>query len=326
MRSFILKSTPVLLIVLGVLLYPRLTNYAQSPKQIAMPDATTFRVLLGVGDTEPTEWDGSVTLSGGNVTSIQGWRFADRDSSDYKSSWKASTRRAVVAGAAQKKKKAQAGPLLENGVLIGAALSSPQARFEIKTSHGAFAFAAQEIPMGASKSFLDGRVSVDRTPSTVQLTTSDEEQDFPAIAQSGDDVYVAYVEFTHGDRSKARDGIMRQEPASFDFLTRPAGGDQVMLLHFSKSRNVWDPPHAVSAPKQDVMRAAIAVDGSKRVWVLWSANQNGNFDIYPVATNNWQQTVKVIQLTWRTSMTLPNGVGNSENIQTARIVIRKQQD
>ena len=27
---------------------------------------------------------------------------------------------------------------------------------------------------------------------------------------------------------------------------------------------------------------------------------NGNFDIYPVATNNWQQTVKVIQLTWRT--------------------------
>ena len=53
---------------------------------------------------------------------------------------------------------------------------------------------------------------------------------------------------------------------------------------------------------------------------------NGNFDIYPVATNNWQQTVKVIQLTWRTSMTLPNGVGNSENIQTARIVIRKQQD
>jgi len=25
-------------------------------------------------------------------------------------------------------------------------------------------------------------------------------------------------------------------------------------------------------------------------------------------------------------MTLPNGVGNSENIQTARIVIRKQQD
>ncbi len=53
---------------------------------------------------------------------------------------------------------------------------------------------------------------------------------------------------------------------------------------------------------------------------------NGNFDVYPVATNDWQHTVKVIQLTWKTSITLPNGVGNSENIQTARVVIRKQQD
>jgi hypothetical protein len=36
----------------------------------------------------------------------------------------------------------------------------------------------------------------------------------------------------------------------------------------------------VSAPGQDVMRAAIAVDGSKRVWVFYSANRKGNFDIY----------------------------------------------
>lgn len=53
---------------------------------------------------------------------------------------------------------------------------------------------------------------------------------------------------------------------------------------------------------------------------------SGSYNIYPVATNNWQLTVKVIQLTWKTSMSLPNGIGNSENIQTARIVIRKQQD
>src|SRR5262249_8982067 len=140
--------------------------------------------------------------------------------------------------------------------------------------------AANEISLGESKAFLDGRASVDRTPSTLQLTTSIEEQDFPAIAQSGDDVYVAYVEFTHGDRSQATAGIMQREPKDFEFLRRPVGGDQVMLLHYSKSRNLWDTPRAVSAPNQDVMRAAVAVDGSKRAWVLWSANQNGNFDIY----------------------------------------------
>src|SRR5882724_5143085 len=95
MRSVILRCTPVLLVLLGFLLYPRLTQYAQESrsKQIAMPETTTFRVLLGVGDTDPTGWDGSVKVSGGQVTGIQGWRFADTDSSDYKSSWKASTRR-----------------------------------------------------------------------------------------------------------------------------------------------------------------------------------------------------------------------------------------
>lgn len=52
---------------------------------------------------------------------------------------------------------------------------------------------------------------------------------------------------------------------------------------------------------------------------------NGTFDEYPAATNNWQQTVKVVQLTWKTSRSLP-GLLNSENVQTARIVIRKQQN
>jgi prepilin-type N-terminal cleavage/methylation domain-containing protein len=51
---------------------------------------------------------------------------------------------------------------------------------------------------------------------------------------------------------------------------------------------------------------------------------NAVFGAFPVATNNWQQTVKVLQLTWKTCVTQPSGIANSENVQTARIVIRKQ--
>jgi prepilin-type N-terminal cleavage/methylation domain-containing protein len=57
---------------------------------------------------------------------------------------------------------------------------------------------------------------------------------------------------------------------------------------------------------------------------------NGTFDVYPVSIgsgSNWQSLVKVIQLSWKTSMNIcPTMVVNSEDIQTARIVIRKQQD
>jgi len=54
---------------------------------------------------------------------------------------------------------------------------------------------------------------------------------------------------------------------------------------------------------------------------------NGSFDVYQVPTNNnWQQEVKVVQLSWKTSMSIPPARITSEDIQTARIVIRKQQD
>ena len=52
---------------------------------------------------------------------------------------------------------------------------------------------------------------------------------------------------------------------------------------------------------------------------------NAVFGSFPVAVNNWSNTVKVLQLTWKTSITRPSGIANSENVQTARIVIRKQQ-
>lgn len=77
-----------------------------------------------------------------------------------------------------------------------------------------------------------------------------------------------------------------------------------------------------------------ASDGSYRVLLndcslldfkLYQRNPvGGSYDIYPAATGNWQQTVKVVQLAWKCSRTVLNGLVNSENVQTARVVIRKQ--
>ncbi len=94
--------------------------------------------------------------------------------------------------------------------------------------------------------------------------------------------------------------------------------------------------YTFDANKQRVTRTAS--DGSFKV-LLTNCNllnfglymrppTNGTFDVYPVdLTTNWQQMVKVVQLSWKTSMTIsPTSQVNSEDIQTARIVIRKQQD
>ncbi len=54
---------------------------------------------------------------------------------------------------------------------------------------------------------------------------------------------------------------------------------------------------------------------------------NSTFDFYPVViqSTNWQTVVKVVQLSWKTSMSIsPTTRINSEDIQTACVVIRKQ--
>src|SRR5690348_13310207 len=96
-------------VIAGVTLFSQNPGGAAGP--IAMPGGASFRILLGVNDQDSTRWDGSVSVSPGSVAGIRGWKFADGDSTDNKSSWKASSRVAVG-------RKGVAGPMQENGVIV----------------------------------------------------------------------------------------------------------------------------------------------------------------------------------------------------------------
>src|SRR5277367_4239966 len=149
----------------------------------------SVRVLFGLTDTGPTNWDGTVSLDSGTVRAIQGWRFGPEDSTNYSSSWKAATRAQGT------------GPdmVLENGVLITAD-AGPDTRWSLHTPKGDFSLTLHDVPWGDQKTFLDGAVAVDRVPPTTQLTTSDDDEDFPAIAHRGDNLWVSFVRFAHSDR------------------------------------------------------------------------------------------------------------------------------
>ena len=295
-RISLFASAAVIAIVTTVALY---SQKKAEPSAPATPRAATFRISLGLKDTEPATWDGSLSLSGGQITRIEGWRFGGGDTTDGRSKWKAATRYLPPApAAAQRQQQGQGaarGPILENGVLVSATGLGPDSRFDIETAQGKFSFLVKDAPFGESVGKLDGKVEIDRVPTTAQLTSSREDQDFPALAQSGDDVYLAYVEFVHGDRSKTVEGPLTSAPKDFDFLARPAGGDQVKLMHYSKSARTWSAPDNVTASGQDVMRAAIAIDGKKRVWVIWSGNHGGNFDLYAKSMEGgkWSQELRL---------------------------------
>jgi hypothetical protein len=92
-------------------------------------------------------------------------------------------------------------------------------------------------------------------------------------------------------------------------------------------------PYAFSPSTKKMLRTS---DGASKVLLnncsllkfelFTRCPSNAVFGSFPVAINNWSNTVKVLQLTWKTSVVQPSGIANSENVQTARIVIRKQQD
>lgn len=154
------------------------------------------------------------------------------------------------------------------------------ATFNVTTPQGNFTLSTQDLPFGTSQTFLNGRALVAQTGAQFQLSSSSEEEDFPSMAQSGDDVYLAYTEFVHGDRSLATGQGTAQPITDFSFLARPAGGDQVLLMHYSLSQRTWTGPFPVTNTGEDVMRSAVAVDGQGRAWIFYSAQRNGNFDLY----------------------------------------------
>ncbi|HEY3839215.1 MAG TPA: hypothetical protein VGL72_21720, partial [Bryobacteraceae bacterium] len=259
---------------------------SRNNKSVEMPKAVAYLIRLGVGDAQATDWSGSIIASTGGVQSIQGWRFRGQDSTDGKTSWKAWSGKSLINVGRQN--AGTPAPTLENGVLVG--VSDETATFSVKTTQGEFSFAGSEIPIGTRKPYLDGHVVVDRVPDTVQLTRSPQDEDYPAMAQGDDSIYATYVQFVRGERTTAGWMNMGENaPKSFDFVARPVGGDQVLMIVYSKAKRVWSEPVPVTPPGQDILRTAVAIDGQKRVWVFYAANRKGDFGLFArsFAENRW---------------------------------------
>ena len=254
------------------LLYPNSSLHAAT---LSSTPSQSFLVILGVGDTAPTSWDGSITATGATILSMQGWRFTGTDAiNETANSWKMSTREAPPPPSATN------GPMQENGIIVTVSAATGPVTFAVKTPQGNFSFSSQNLPFGVSQTFLKGSAYVAQTSAPLQLTSSIEDEDFPSMAQSGDDVYLVYTEFVHGDRSQATALSTKTTITNFAFLARPAGGDQVFLMHYSKSQRLWTGPYPVTNPGEDAMRTAVAVDGQGLAWIFYSTQRSGNFDIY----------------------------------------------
>lgn len=234
-----------------------------------------FRVIMGHGDKLATAWDGSALARGASIARIEPWRFEAPDGIEG-NSWKAQIRSIRLFGAANRQ---GTPPAVANGVVIQLTGASASSEVEVKTAQGDFTIRAADVPFGKTLHLMNGRVAVDRVPAANAITTSPDEQDYPAAANGKNgDVWVAWMEFRHHPDHNQLKAVFTAEPANFDRLIEKAPGDQIFAARMVNGK--WENPVAISAPGGDLYRPAIAVDGQGRAWVFWSANEGGNFDLW----------------------------------------------
>ncbi len=234
-------------------------------KPVSMTQQTvSLEIRPGLKDTEKTIWDGTIEVSEGRVIEIESFTKNKRSKSDN-GRFKA---RSVI----QKQNKKD----VVNRSRMYVRLDAPEsATVTFSTAPGKFQFKLSDLAIGASKRFLNDQVRVEREQNAVRLTGPETEDDYPAAAKGKDGaVWLAYVSYL-----PSRPILMERVKAhSFEELEPKDNGDQILLRRFDGK--VWHVPLDVTGEGLRVWRPAITVDGTGDVWVAWSQQIDGDWEIF----------------------------------------------
>jgi hypothetical protein len=266
-------------------------------QRIAMPRGLVgLELALGLLDAEPTDWEGDVTVSAGevlDVTILESGAPAEARGAHFTvatTPLAAAKKQQAKKQAKQQAKKKQAGKkqaarklaraMLDDAivpVIMRVNITAPaDATVTVTTQHGKFSASLAQLKRGERTMFLDGQAALNRVDPAVRLTGEPGDEDFPAAAKAADgSVWLAYTTYT------AERAILRQPvaPADFDSALVPTkNGDRLYLRRYDAQG--WDPPMAVTDGGLDLWRPAVSVDGRGDVVVVWAQQTNGNWDLY----------------------------------------------
>ena len=214
------------------------------PVRAASRDA--FLIRFGV-DGVAADWSGSIAPA---PARLAGWQFGAGDQVSA-SAWKCATRQENYWDTPYERSM-QGTKRLDKVTAKGIVVAYDNApRVEVTTSQGRFQFDPAEVRVGAPRRFLDGRVEVSRVAATESLAPGAEAEDYPSLLETKDGtLWMAYQSYENGD-------------------------DQIYVR-----RGVTSKPEAIAKPGGDYFRTALAEDRGGKVWVVWSAQAGGNWDLY----------------------------------------------
>jgi hypothetical protein len=223
------------------------------PQAAPVENVSQFRIVVGLTDTGPKDWQGKLSVTGGELVSARGWRFSQQDSVDAAGAFQFRTKTGPLEnqlltahpyGATTWGDKA-IQRLIPEGLIVKV---KGAARVRFESAAGAFEFSASDLPLGKIQPLLEGNASVESLPIEERISESGAADDYPSLAIAPDGTrWVSYLSY--------RDSA-----------------DRVMVSGGGKLHEV--------APGGDHQAPAIAADGKGKIWVTWSQNDKPVFHLY----------------------------------------------
>lgn len=208
-----------------------------------------FLIRFGTDGKPEVNWSGSIEMA---QATLAPWQFDSKDSFNG-TRWTCTTRRETywdtpyersMKGTSNREK------VTRKGILVS--LQPPFTTVRVSTSQGEFSFEPEAALGGGQRPVLGGRATVEAVPASMPLTENADAEDFPSLLE-------------------ARDGTLWLAYQSFE-------GKADRLFVRTMRDGKWLAPEAIG--EGDIFRTAIAQDAAGRIWVVWSAQQNGNFDLW----------------------------------------------
>ncbi len=233
--------------------------------QEADPSAETesFALLISFGHGEPVHerWQGTLHMQDGVVEKMKGWRIREHDRTSM-GGFDVRTRRSRSSGHGEGRNEPKGFRLLGQ--------AGPGGRLSVSSNHGDFSFAISDLRADKELRFLDNRVQVTGANAIDKLTDDFRDDDYPSIAVGDDNTAWAVWQSYSGQ------------------------SDEIRL---SKYDSRWRTFTRVPGVSGDVWRPQLALDGQGLLWVVWSQQVDGNFDLYARALdeskNQWLELVRL---------------------------------
>ena len=215
-------------------------------------DLQAVTLIFGVRDHVATKWDGSASISKGEIEKIGGYHFTPESKILGNNAWQCASHPWLPPPQDESGSRVAPYPNLVQPIGVTIYFRAPSdAELSIRTSQGTTSFSPADIVEPEGIPLLGHRVEAHRTPVVKPITDAEFEDDFPSLTSDGDTLWMAWQGFKDD-------------------------GDLVFLRRYSQGG--WGQRMTLSESPADVFRTAVAAVQGKAL-VVWSERQGKDWHL-----------------------------------------------